>query len=62
MERIVSLVADLRGAVPQLLDLLRVLVKVKEAPVRRNQVLIMKYFMRSFNKVAGVFDESPAFR
>lgn len=64
IQKIMTLVAKNKEAVPQFLDLLNAIVKVEELdlPLKRNQGFVMQYFMQFRSDVAFVIDQPEADR
>lgn len=58
IQKMMSLVAEHHHEIPQFLDLLNAIVKVEELdlPLRRNQGLVMTYFMQHRADIAVVID------
>ncbi|EDV25315.1 uncharacterized protein TRIADDRAFT_55241 [Trichoplax adhaerens] len=55
---IMKLVAEYKEEAPELIDLLNAIVKVEELdlPIKRNQGLVMKYFMEYRDRIAEIID------
>ncbi|XP_025079753.1 inositol 1,4,5-trisphosphate receptor type 3-like [Pomacea canaliculata] len=64
IHRVVTLAAQHRDHAPQLLDLLASVVKVQELqlPVKRNQGLVMTYFLQYRADLAAILDQPPDVR
>lgn len=64
IHRVVTLAAQHRDHAPQLLDLLASVVKVQELqlPVKRNQGLVMTYFLQYRSDLAAILDQPPDVR